>query len=260
MRETKSNIKIIILSVVVLFLAGLCIYLIFFWNPNKITYHMENTRAFASCINDDEDGNFCSAFKIPNEVYYKYPVIDGKSKIIEELNKTIKDYINDRISSLEDITNGEGIPNTPCGKIKILKNNLFYSDSHFYYYEYRVINANRYISIILYEEVLSTCASSWTDIANVYIYDKKDNKLIAQKDLMLENEDKLIETATKNKLNELALEDIYKKELLDILSNKKYYLYYSVDDNLVISFSEPETNGVLVNYTYADSKWNKLES
>ena len=38
--------------------------------------------------------------------------------------------------------------------------------------------------------------------------------------------------------------------------DKQYYLYFDEEGHLVITFSEPETNGVLVNYSYVDGKWN----
>ena len=255
----RSNIKITILSIIVLVLAGLCIYILFYYKNDEITYHTENTITFAECLEGDD--NFCKTFNMANEIYFTYPVIDGNSNVIVSLNKGIKEEINGYVSTLENTASDKTeLANTPCGKIKILKNNFIYNESHFYYYRYKVIDSNNFISIILYEEVLSSCASSWTDIAKVYIYDKINDKMISQESLKLPNRDGLIKIASQSRLNDLVEDETYTEELKALLDDKQYYLYYLEDGNLVITFSEPETNGILINYIYKEGTWHWKEN
>lgn len=258
--EKNSNLKIIVLSLIVLILASLCLYVLLFYKNDKITYHMEDTETFAECIKEENSDSFCKTFNLNDKIYFCYPVIDGNSSIISTLNKTIKKEIEDYISTLKSRTSDKDeLANTPCGKIKILENDLMYNDSHFSYYKYKVIDSSSYISIVLYEEVLSTCASSWTDIVNVYIYDKKEDKLISNTDLKLPRSDNLIENAFKERLNDLIDVQEYKNELNNLITDRQYYLYYSEDGSMVITFSEPETNGVLVDYNFKDGIWYKVD-
>ena len=256
MKKDKVNLKIVLLSTVVLILLGICIYLIFFWKNDSISYHMEKSRIFATCIESEYD--YCDFFDKSGNLYFNYPVIDSNKESIVALNKKIVDDVNSYIKLVENNSVKEALDDTPCAKIKVIKGNTIYNDSHLYTIKFDVIESNKYLSIIEYDAVLSTCASGWTDVSNIFIYDKTEDKLISQNELSLVNEDNLKEVAFKGRLNDSADINTYENELNTIIEEHKYFLYYLENGSIAIVFSEPETSGALARFSYENDSWSKM--
>lgn len=131
------------------------------------------------------------SFKIEDEngdLYLTYPVINGNTSDIINLNDTIKkhieeniDELNNKLGLVESKANGEDRKHEICYWAKLLKSGEAKQYSHFIYLEYEVTENDK--NIIITEKKIrhSECATGGEDVENIYTVDKNTGSVTNSK-------------------------------------------------------------------------------
>ena len=233
-------------------------------NLSIIKTHEESSKTFAQCIKETSGlEETCNSFINPNEIKINYPVIEGNTNTIKTINNKILKDVNEIIKNAENNKDVNDESNS-CDNIKILSTGITHRYEHFETLSFNVMpESNKYISIIEYSDIHSSCASGWFEFKNVYIYDKENDKEITQNDLnnkLNKNDlDNLYNTIVKAKqeYNETDNLDIIK----EAIDNKEFYLYYDKNGYINIDFIDNEVNyaiGYCDAFTLKDGNWEAV--
>lgn len=198
------------------------------------------------------------------EFYLEYPVLKTTKKELIDLNTKIKEKVE---KNLEDLNNYESLSDDPdetvCDVVKMKKSDEKIIFNRLERYEYQIIESQTYLTIIETVKVSSGCASGSEEVENVYNIDKKSHKLVSKEtiEMSVDNFDDKLEKLF-NFIEKEYVNDDYQEsdeqnfiEIKESIEKGEYHLYYSKDNNLVISFVgySPVSNPNV--YEFINNEW-----
>ena len=297
MEETKKNSKGLIVLVIILIICilGLGGYIVYDKMLNKQTkttdntkssttkstqkqqsieeknYEINKTNIFATILaenkenydyplgkkNSDKDGN----------IWLSYPQINYQTESVINLNKKIKDNIEDNVKRIENGENSFDTDDLQCYLIKLKKDNKTYKYERLNYNAYSIIENDNHISIIKYDISSTDCASGYVNESETYIIDKNTKKVLTLEEIIssYKNYTDMIDILKKyinDNYDKLYSNDLYEKNKIiydveDSLKNNNYSLYYNNNDELIIIITPLIGEGMTSTFIYLNNEWKE---
>lgn len=247
----KKNKKLFIIGLISIIIILICLggYFIInkkFKNNNSVTtttknneiksYKMVKTNSIAKCVENEKRDLRCSNILNAGDAIIEYPVLEGNTNTIKQINSCILTRVNDNIKNIENGKN-EIDADGSCLQFKINKTGEIIEFEHFTILKYIVKSSDKYINIFSINDIMSSCASGGYSLNDVVIYDRTLDKIISQNEI-------------KNKIS---------TEKYNELKNKYYendiYLFYSENNNISGIGYLKDSNDLLQIYELINNEW-----
>lgn len=248
MDKEKQNAKLLLSIIIVILIIsiGISVYLIIRKNNDKKTLEPNNTSETNKKTYDIIKGNeyqifnyFDGKYELFTTINLDYPQINSSDNSISNLNNEIKNKF-DQAKSLYETK--YQISNDNFCKFCYLKDAEYYCNEEINDTNYLLQEDDNYLLIRINNFTAPACSSGYNDL-KYYTYDKKNNKLLDNNDII--NALKYDNSDIQNKLK-LYIENSYKsspsidtKKNQDNINSSMYFIFnnqlyivYKVEDEL----------------------------
>lgn len=249
MDKEKKNAKLLLSIIIVLLIItiGICIFLIIRKNNDKKTLEQNNTSSETTKKTYDiVKGNeyqiftyFDGKYELFTTINLDYPKINSSDNSVSNLNNQIKSKF-DQAKSLYE-TKYQKSDDNFC-KFCYLKDAEYYCNEEINDTNYLLQEDDNYLLIRINNYTAPACSSGYNDL-KYYTYDKKNNKLLSNNDII--NTLKYDNSDIQNKLktyienNYQSTPSVNINKTLDNLNSSIYFIFnnhlyivYKVEDEL----------------------------
>lgn len=206
----------------------------------EIRYHIEKTKIIANCVDSQNDNYNCPS-DFEDGIKLEYPVFDGKTETINNINKKISASVNKNIEDIENYPNIiNNVADANCLALKLSSSDKLIDFEELIIGKYLVMDSSKYFSILNIDDIKGICTSGDYYLKEIIVYDKVNDKIMSQDDIK--------NTIVNDKFNDL--ENIYYDD--------SFYLYYNKNGNLSSIGYQKENPELLQIYELVNNQWKLM--